>query len=449
MTPAESPRRVVIAGGGIAALELLLALRVLAGGFVDIAILTDDAVLTPRAMTVASPFGRGGARTHDWAQITADQGAELVLDRLAAVDVSEQLVFTSGGRRMPYDILAVATGARRVEPLEGALTFGASPDREPDLRGLIADLLPREGASVAFTLPSPSLWPLPIYELALLAADELREHGSAADVRIVTPEAHALELFGPAAHDAVLPMLAAREIELVLNAHARDIVGRGLRLRDGRFVEADHVVTLADIVSRPVPGLPLDRAGFVPVDLHGRVTGEPNVYAVGEVTSFPLRQGGIATQQADAVAESIAARCGTLDDPAPFRPVLRGRMVTSGAPLYLQSRPSGQSLASDRALWTPPEKVAGRYLAPYLSTARPPRIGAAPLAERAPVLAGAAPDEHDAVTLALAIAEAEARCGHATRALQALDTAHTLDPDASRPGYERLRAPLDAGLPTP
>jgi sulfide:quinone oxidoreductase len=221
-------------------------------------------------------------------------------------------------------------------------------------------------------------------------------------------------------------------------AQPDQIVPRGLRLRDGGHVTADHVVTLADIVARPVPGLPVDRAGFIPVDLHGRVAGEPGVYAVGEATSFPLRQGGLATQQADAVAEVIAAARGAGNDPAPFTPVLRGRLLTTGAPLYLQSRPSGQSLASGRALWSPPGKVAGRYLAPYLATARPPRIGSAPLVECVPARATAACDDaHGAVTLALAIAEAEVRSGHPMRALQALEAAQALDP-AARPRVHQL-----------
>ena len=170
------------------------------------------------------------------------------------------------------------------------------------------------------------------------------------------------------------------------------------------------------------------------------MTGEPGVYAVGEVTSFPLRQGGLATQQADAVAAAIAAARGAGDDPAPFTPVLRGRMLTTGAPLYLQSRPSGQSLASARALWSPPGKVAGRYLAPYLATARPPQVATAPLVECVPARADAARDDaHDAVTLALAIAEAEARSGHPTRALQAHEAALALDPTARRPARESPR----------
>jgi len=432
VTAGDRPAQVLIAGGGIAALELLLALRVLAGPHVAITLLTAQAEFAPRAMTVAEPFERGGAQTYEWSQIARDQDARLVLDALVAVDAAERSVVTQGGRRLRYDILAIATGARRIEPFAGALTFGTRTDVAADLRGLVADVLARDAASVAFALPFPSSWPLPLYELAMLTAHELREHGCDAAVRIVTPEEHPLGLFGPAARDAVGPTLDALGIELILCAQPREVVAGGLRLDDGEIIAAEHVVTLATIAARPVPGLPLDRAGFVPVDLHGRVAGEPAIYAAGEVTSFPLRQGGLAAQQADAVAEAIAATCAAGDDPLPFRPVLRGRLLTSGAPLYLQSRASGQSLASARALWSPPGKVAGRYLAPYLATARPPRLGAAPLSERVAAVAGTADGEHDAVTLALALAHAEARCGNAARAQQALDAAQALDPESTR-----------------
>jgi sulfide:quinone oxidoreductase len=226
-------------------------------------------------------------------------------------------------------------------------------------------------------------------------------------------------------------MLDALGVELIMGARPLGVVDGALRVADGELA-ADRVVTLAEVQSRSVPGLPHDRAGFIPVDLHGRVSGETAVYAAGEATSFPLRQGGLAAQQADAVAEAIAAACGADHEPRAFRPVLRGRLLTSGAPLYLQSRPSGQSVASTRALWWPPEKVAGRFVAPYLATARPTRLASAALAERVPAAAGPAADDRDAMTLALEVAEAEARHGNAERWLQALEAAHALDPDVSR-----------------
>jgi sulfide:quinone oxidoreductase len=427
LLPTHDVPDVLIAGGGIAALELLLALRVHAGPQVAITLLTPDAELAPRAMTVAEPFARGGAQTYGWSQIAQHQGAELVLDTLVAVDGAERTVLTHGGRRLRYDILALATGAGRVEPFAGALTFGIPGDAAAQLRALVTDVLAHGGERIAFALPSPSIWPLPLYELALQTADELREHGASTAVRIVTPEEHPLALFGPAAADALRPALDMLRIDVITSAQPRALVAGGLELHGGAIVAADHVVTLADVVARPVPGMPIDRAGFVPVDLHGRAADEPAVYAAGEVTSFPLRQGGLATQQADAVAEAIAAACGAGNDPRPFRPVLRGRLLTSGAPLYLQARPSGQSLASTRRLWSPPEKIAGRYLAPYLSTARPARISAEPLAERVPVTADAASDDRDAITLALAVADAEARAGNPIRAEHARAAAHALD----------------------
>jgi sulfide:quinone oxidoreductase len=432
MVPAESlsthddrPVQVLIAGGGIAALELLLALRATAGSRVAITLLTAEARLAPPAMTVAEPFARGGAPTYEWAQIAEDHAAQLIVDALIAADPGAGVVFTRDGLRLDYDMLALATGARRVAPFAGALTFGTPQDATPRLRAIIRDVLARNSASVAFALPAPSSWPLPLYELALLTAHELREHGSSATVRIVTPEEHPLGLFGSAARDALGPLLAALGIEVLTHAQPRDVARGGLRVDDGRLIAADYVVTVADVVARSIPGLPMDRCGFLPVDLHGRVTGETAVYAAGEVTSFPLRQGGLATQQADAAAEAIAAACGAGNDPAPFEPVLRGRLLTSGAPLFFQSRPSGQSVASTRALWSPPEKVAGRHVAPYLSTARPPRTGAS-LAELVPAMAFAERGDNDAVTLASALADAELRCGNAERALQAREAAQTL-----------------------
>ena len=443
----EQRPRVLVAGGGIASLELLLALRVQLGAQLSITLLSADTELAPPAMTVAEPFERGGAQTHDWAAIAADLDAGLVLDRLVAVDTDARTAFTNGGRRIPYDVLVLATGARRVEPLAGALTFGIGGGAAERLRSLIADVRARETASIAFALPWPSSWSLPLYELALLTAHELREHGCSAAVRIVTPEAHALELLGPAARDAVVPLLDVLGVELITDAQPRAVVAGGVRTDDGASIEADHVVTVADLVARPMAGLPIDRAGFVPVDLHGRVTGEPCVYAAGEVTAFPLRQGGLAAQQADVVAEAIAARCAGGPEPAVFAPVLRARLTTSGAPLYLQARPGGQSLASYRAMWSPPAKVAGRYLAPYLATARPGRIAETPLAERVPRSAPEPGADRSAVTLALTLAAAEARHHNRSRALQALEAARALDPELCDPVYVELCARLADEVP--
>ena len=78
----------------------------------------------------------------------------------------------------------------------------------------------------------------------------------------------------------------------------------------------------------------------------------------------------IAAQQADAAAESIAALAGLPVEPAPVHPMIHGILLTGAAPLYLSARfTGGQGFSSeitDQPTWSPPTKIAAKYLAPYL-----------------------------------------------------------------------------------
>jgi sulfide:quinone oxidoreductase len=112
-----------------------------------------------------------------------------------------------------------------------------------------------------------------------------------------------------------------------------------------------------------------------------------------------------------AAAEAIAAALGSPVTPAPFHPVLRGLLLTGGAPLYLRAQIGGGAgtsrrlpvaLVSRRALWWPPTKVAGRYFAPLLATARPPVLAAAPLQDLPE--RSRPEDREDALELALLLA---------------------------------------------
>ena len=64
--------RVVVAGGGVAGLEALLALRDLAGERVELTLLSPEAEFVYRPMAVAEPFGRGLADRHSLADIASD-----------------------------------------------------------------------------------------------------------------------------------------------------------------------------------------------------------------------------------------------------------------------------------------------------------------------------------------------------------------------------------------
>ena len=452
---------VVIAGGGVAALETLLALRALAGHLVDITLVSPTREFLYRPVTVAEAFDRAQARVYDLAEILAEQGGgELILDTLADVEIRSRIAVTVGGRRISFDALVVATGAVPGAPFPGALTFRGRDD-VPALRGLLHDLTTARARSVALALPSERMWPVPLYELALMTAAHLNEHGaSEVKVTLVTPEEEPLALFGPAASDAVRSLLEARGIIVRSSSLPAVARGRVLLLAGGAEVFADRVITVPILEGPRLSGLPHDQHGFIPVDKFGRVSDIEHVFAAGDVTAFPLKQGGLAAQQADAVAEAIAALAGAAITPKPFRPVLRGLLLTGGAPLYLRAEPQrlareatvaieapavhqpsrDASAAAGQALWWPPAKIAGRYLAPYLATARPSPLSSGVLADRVPVPGPpVSDDEHeDALALALLLADCDARWGDYPSALNALDAAEALQ-GALPPEYEAKR----------
>jgi sulfide:quinone oxidoreductase len=127
------------------------------------------------------------------------------------------------------------------------------------------------------------------------------------------------------------------------------------------------VIALPRLLGPYVRGLPSDRLGFVPVDGLTRAIGVDGVHAVGDIAAHRLKQGGLAAQQADLAAQVIAASAGAPLRPRPYRPVLRGLLLTGGEVRYLRNAPDGGSVASDEPLWWPPVKVAGRHLAPYIA----------------------------------------------------------------------------------
>jgi sulfide:quinone oxidoreductase len=115
--------------------------------------------------------------------------------------------------------------------------------------------------------------------------------------------------------------------------------------------------------------VPADEHGFIPVDEHGRVKDLDDVYAAGDATTFPVKQDGLACQQADAVAEHIAARVVTGVEAHPFRAVLRGKLLTGRGAEFLPKDPAddgGPGSAADVELWSPRTKVSERYLSRWL-----------------------------------------------------------------------------------
>jgi sulfide:quinone oxidoreductase len=369
MSAASTPSRVVIAGGGVAALETLIALRDLAGNRVDITLIAPEESFTYRAMTVAEPFAKGHARHYELARFATQFDARLVRDAVAEVEPREQAVRTRSGDRIAYDHLVLATGARATPAYAHAITFGE--DQEEDaLRGLLRDAEQGYVERIAFVVPGETTWTLPLYELALMTARQVWSMGAdRLELLFVTPEDRPLAIFGTTASDTVAELLKEAAIEFVGSSYTG--VESGYLIVDPgvRRIDVNRVVSMPRLEGRRLPGVPAGASGFIPVDAHGRVAGLSRVYAAGDGTEFPIKQGGLATQQADAVAETIAAAAGAAIEPQPFRPVLRGMLFTGGDDRFMRfgvAGGQGEPEVATHALWWPPTKVAGRYLAPVL-----------------------------------------------------------------------------------
>ncbi|MEA2133826.1 MAG: sulfide:quinone oxidoreductase [Solirubrobacteraceae bacterium] len=364
-----TPAHVVIAGGGVAALETLLALRDLARGRVDITLVAPQASFTYRPMTVAEPFAKGHATSYELAGIAKRFGARLVQDTVAEVAPAEQAVRTGEGTVIKYDHLVLATGARATPAYAHAITFGEDREEEA-LHGLLRDAEEGYAKRIAFVVPNEPTWTLPLYELALMTAREAWSMGADwLEFLFLTPESRPLAIFGATAGDTVTELLDGAGIEFVGSAYTTVEHGHLVVDPGGRRIDVNRVVSLPRLEGLQIPGVPVDAAGFVPVDTHGRVAGLSQVYAAGDGTAFPIKQGGLATQQADAVAETIAEAVGAPIVAEPFRPVLRGMLLTGGDDRFMRNAIAGgegEAKVANHALWWPPSKIAGRYLAPFL-----------------------------------------------------------------------------------
>jgi sulfide:quinone oxidoreductase len=308
----------VIVGGGVAALETALALRQLAPEQTVTTVVAPNEDFFYRPLTVREPFAYASPRRYPLAQILSDVGAELLVDELAWVEPNEHTVHTRADTALEYDALVLALGARVVPRYEHAITID---DRRMDetLHGLIQDIEGGYVDSVAFVSPGRMPWQLPMYELALMTAGRAFDMGVELATTIVTPEDSPLAVFGPAASSAVAQRLERARIQTITSAYAEIPRAGEVVVNPGdHHLHVKRVVALPELYGPAVRGLPSAEHGFIRVDPYGRVRDIEGVYAAGDAIDFPIKHGGIGSQQADAVAESIAALAGAPVTPEPF-----------------------------------------------------------------------------------------------------------------------------------
>jgi sulfide:quinone oxidoreductase len=367
---ASDKPRVVVAGGGIAGMEALLALADLAGDDVELVMVAPDPEFRYRPMAVDEPFSQAPYVRHELPGAVAELGGRFVKAGLRGVEPTEHTAALDDGSTLGYAALIVCIGARQRAAFEHAFTFTV-PGPQLDVNDLLGRAGEGEARRLAFVVPSGVTWTLPLYELAMLTAKRRDDLEQTVEITLVTPETSPLAIFGSGPSAAVSELLSARGIECRCGVHVREVDESRLVLAPGdEELKVSGVVALPLLDGPAIEGLPSDQDGFIPIDQHARVIDVDDVYAAGDGTNFPLKQGGLGTQQADAAAEHVAASLGAGIEPAPFHPVLRGKLLVGEETMSMRADVAGgggEGVASPDHLWWPPFKVSGRYLSPWLA----------------------------------------------------------------------------------
>lgn len=363
---------VLIAGGGVAALEAAFAMRDLAGDRAAVTVLSNSKDFVYRPLSIGEPFNRSHAEHYGIAGLTAVAGAQLVRGTLAHVDVEQRVARTSDGAELTYDALVVATGATAEPAFEHATQFDDARIDEL-LHGLVQDVEEGYVRRLAIVLPAPLPWPFPGYELALMASERAWDVQTELDITLLTPERMPLEVFGNQVSRSVSELLAERRIKVVTSAYCEIPQSQKVVVHPGgRTLHANRIVALPRLRGPAVDGLTSDGGGFLPVNEFGQVRDAPRVWAAGDATDVPIKHGGVAAQLADVVAHSIAKAAGAPVQPRAFSPYVEGVLMTGGTPRYLRAQPAwpgpaGESVFTHVPHELSPPKIAAHYLAPHLT----------------------------------------------------------------------------------
>jgi sulfide:quinone oxidoreductase len=353
---------IIVAGGGVAGLEALLALHRALGDRARLTLIAPDPHFTYRPLAVAEPFGLGHAHRVPLSSVASDTGAELVLEGVEAVDdAAGEVELTNRGRRR-FDALLLAPGARPVAGVEGATTW--FPGGDPDAYGgLLRDLEEGYAKSLAIVVPPGAVWPLPAYELALMTAGEASEMGQTdVSVTVVTPEHAPLSLFGEQASEAVAEELRWARVDLKAGVVARKDGDELVFEPQGDRLVVQRVFSVPRLVGPAIDGVPFDEEGFIVADDAALVEGCRRTWAAGDGVVSPVKFGGLATHQARRAVAAIAARAG-VDVPDPGEPVLHGRLLVG----HRLRRLAPSDGTQGAPLWWPHGKVAGEHLPRWLA----------------------------------------------------------------------------------
>jgi len=331
----QSRPRVVIVGGGFGGLS---AAKGLAGRDFDVTLIDRNnhhlfqpllyqvatAALSPA--DIASPI-RGILR--------GQQNAKVVLAEVSGVDLKRKQVLADG-RRVPYDYLILATGARHayfghdewaafapgLKTIDDAtylrrrilLAFErAEAEADADERRRLMTFVVIGGGPTGVEMAGA------IAELAkrALASDFRSIDPRCARIILVEAAPRVLTPFDETLSDAARRSLESLGVEVRLDAAVRECSCEGVRA-GGEFILSRTIIWAAGVMASPAGrwlGAETDRAGRVKVRADLSVPGYPDVFVIGDTAAVTAADGSllpgvapVAKQQGQYIAGALVAR---------------------------------------------------------------------------------------------------------------------------------------------
>src|SRR5262245_49887366 len=294
-SPAASPDKIVIVGGGFAGFWAAIAARRVAGPRARVTLVSREPVLEIRPRLYEA---RPETLAVDVLPLLRKVDVSFVRGEAIQLDTAAKAVRLAAGDRLAYDRLVVATGSHmRRPPVPGAeAAFSVDTQAEAiafdrRLREIVRNVAEPTIAVVGAGFTG--------IELALELRDRLLVHGgnnAAERLRIVLidrAETVGPEL-GPGPRPEIENSLAAAGIELRLGATLRSLAADRVSFDDDSVLAADAVVLATGMAASPfaaqVPGA-RDKLDRVAVDTTLRAPAAPEIFVAGDAAAADTGDG--------------------------------------------------------------------------------------------------------------------------------------------------------------